>query len=121
MRGITNPVIPGWYADPEARTYGGRHYIYATRSFTEYTRQMNLDAFSSTDLIHWQTHESIIAMEDFPWIWRAVWAPTQLEHNGRHYLVFASNDIQQDGEAGDWRLPWPIPRKALTGGISTGR
>lgn len=100
MRGITNPVIPGWYADPEARTYGGRHYVYATRSFTEYTRQMNLDAFSSVDLIHWQTHEGIIAMEDFPWIWRAVWAPTQLEHNGRHYLVFASNDIQQDGEAG---------------------
>lgn len=100
MRGITNPIVPGWYADPEARTYQGRHYIYATRSFTEYTRQMNLDAFSSKDLIHWDVHEGIIAMEDFPWIWRAVWAPTQIEHNGRHYLVFASNDIQQDGEAG---------------------
>ncbi|QUL58425.1 glycoside hydrolase family 43 protein [Paenibacillus tritici] len=97
---MTNPIVPGWYADPEARTYQGRHYIYATRSFTEYTRQMNLDVFSSADLIHWTIHESIIEMDDFPWIWRAVWAPTQIEHNGRHYLIFASNDIQKDGEAG---------------------
>lgn len=100
LKGITNPVIPGWYADPEARTYQGRHWIYATRSFTEYTQQMNLDAFSSVDLIHWNRHDSIIEMKDFPWIWRAVWAPTQIEHQGRHYLVFASNDIQKDGEAG---------------------
>ncbi|MFC6648742.1 glycoside hydrolase family 43 protein [Paenibacillus rhizoplanae] len=100
MRGITNPIVPGWYADPEARTYQDRHYVYATRSFTEYTRQMNLDAFSSGDLVHWTTHEGIIEMEDFPWIWRAVWAPTQIEQGGRHYLVFASNDIQKDGEAG---------------------
>ena len=79
---INNPIIPGWYADPEARTYEGKHWIYATRSFTEYTMQMNLDAFSSDDLIHWEKHEGIIEMADFPWIWRAVWAPTHIEHQG---------------------------------------
>ncbi|WP_229521437.1 glycoside hydrolase family 43 protein [Paenibacillus monticola] len=100
MKVITNPVIPGWYADPEARTYKDTHWIYATRSYTEYTKQLNLDAFSSVDLIHWEKHEDLIVMEDFPWIWRAVWAPTQIEHKGKHYLIFASNDIQSNEETG---------------------
>lgn len=100
MSKITNPIVPGWYADPEARTYGGRHYIYVTRSFTEYCRQMNLDCFSSDDLEHWVKHEGIIQMEDFPHIYQAVWAPTEIEHQGRHYLVFASNDIHSDEEPG---------------------
>ncbi|MEC0268999.1 glycoside hydrolase family 43 protein [Paenibacillus anseongense] len=97
---ITNPIVPGFYADPEARTYEGKHWIYATRSFTAYTDQMNLDAFSSTDLIHWSKHEAILEMSDFPWVWRAVWAPTIIENKGKYYLVFASNDIQSNDETG---------------------
>ncbi|NIK75102.1 beta-xylosidase [Paenibacillus castaneae] len=100
MKGITNPIVPGWYADPEARTYEGKHWIYATRSYTEYTQQLNLDAFSSEDLIHWEKHESIIEMSDFPWMWRAVWAPTIIEHREKYYLIFATNDIQTDDEIG---------------------
>ncbi|QHW30516.1 family 43 glycosylhydrolase [Paenibacillus rhizovicinus] len=100
LRGIVNPIVPGYYADPEARTYEGRYWIYATRSITEYTQQMNLEAFSSADLATWEKHEGIIAMEDFPWIWRAVWAPTIIESKGRYYLVFASNDIQNNDETG---------------------
>ncbi|MFC5652701.1 glycoside hydrolase family 43 protein [Paenibacillus solisilvae] len=100
MKGITNPIVPGWYADPEARTYEGKYWIYATRSFTEYTQQMNLDAFSSDDLINWDKHEAIIEMSDFPYIWRAVWAPTIIESKGKYYLVFASNDIQNNDEIG---------------------
>ncbi|RUT43445.1 arabinan endo-1,5-alpha-L-arabinosidase [Paenibacillus anaericanus] len=97
---MTNPLVPGWYADPEARTYEGKHWVYATRSYTEYTKQLNLDAFSSEDLIRWDKHESIIVMSDFPWVWRAVWAPTHIEHNGKYYLVFATNDIQCNDEVG---------------------
>lgn len=96
----TNPIVPGFYADPEARYYEGKYWIYATRSATDYTRQLNLDAFSSADLIHWEKHEGVIAMADFPWIWRAVWAPTIIEKGGRYFLVFASNDIQKDDEVG---------------------
>lgn len=104
MRGIHNPIVPGWYADPEARTYQGRHWIYATRSFTDYKKQMNLDAFSSDDLVHWKKHESIVDLSDFPWVWRAVWAPTIIEQGGRYYLIFASNDIQADGEPGSLEI-----------------
>lgn len=95
-----NPITDGYYADPEARTYQGKHYVYVTRSFTEYKKQMNLDAFSSEDLIHWKKHESIIVMEDFPHIYQAVWAPTIIEKDKKYYLIFASNDIHTDDESG---------------------
>lgn len=95
-----NPIAEGFYADPEAWYYEGRYYIYVTKSFTKYTDQMNIDAFSSDDLVHWQKHENIIDMSGFPYIHRAVWAPTVTELGGKYYLIFASNDIQSDNEIG---------------------
>lgn len=95
-----NPIADGYYADPEARFYEGRYYIYVTRSATDYKAQMNLDAFSSEDLIHWEKHSDIIDMSGYPHIYRAVWAPTIVEKNGKYYLIFASNDIQSNEEVG---------------------
>ena len=100
MARIQNPIVPGWYADPEARCYGGRYYIYVTRSFTEYEKQMNLDAFSSEDLVHWTKHEGIVLMDGFPHVWRAVWAPTVIEKDKKYYLIFATNDINSNEEPG---------------------
>lgn len=98
---VRNPIVAGHYADPEIRRYEGRYWIYATRSFTDYTRQRNLDVFSSEDLRSWKKHAGIIAVEDFPWIEKAVWAPTIHRHtDGRYYLVFASNDITASGQMG---------------------
>lgn len=92
-------ISNGWYADPEARIYEGRYFVYATRS-AAYERQLNVDAFSSSDGKVWQKHEGIIKTEDFPNIVKAVWAPTAIEKNGKYYLIFAVNDIQSDAEHG---------------------
>lgn len=100
MNNFNNPIIPGWYADPEARFYEGKYWIYATRSFSAYEDQLNIDAFSSSDLVTWEKHEGIIVMEDFPWAHKAIWAPTIIDKNGKYYLIFASNDIQSDAETG---------------------
>lgn len=97
---FNNPIVEGFYADPEARFYNGRYYIYVTRSFTSYTDQLNIDSFSSEDLIHWEKHEGIVDMSGYPYIHRAVWAPTIIEKNGKYYLIFASNDIQSNDEIG---------------------
>ena len=75
---IQNPIHSGWYADPEARFYEGEYWIYATRS-RPYRQQLNQDAFHSKDGKVWEVAESIIATEDFPHIWQAVWAPTIIE------------------------------------------
>ena len=95
-----NPIFEGWYADPEARYYEGKYWIYVTRSDTDFSRQQNLDAFSSEDLVHWEKHESIVDMRTFPWARSAVWAPTIIDKDGKYYLVFAINDIQSDEETG---------------------
>lgn len=100
MKTWNNPIVEGWYADPEARFYNGRYYIYVTKSFSDYGEQLNIDAFSSEDLIHWEKHPDIIDMSGYPYIHRAVWAPTIIEKNGRYYLIFASNDIQSNEETG---------------------
>lgn len=98
--GINNPIVEGFYADPEARFYEGKYWIYATRSFSEYAKQLNIDAFSSTDLVNWEKHDGIIEMSDFPWAYRAIWAPTIIENNGKYYLIFATNDIQNNDAIG---------------------
>ncbi|MBO5200478.1 MAG: glycoside hydrolase family 43 protein [Clostridia bacterium] len=94
-----NPITDGYYADPEARFYEGKYWVYVTHS-KPFEDQHNLTAFSSVDLINWEKHENIIDMSDFPWIWGAVWAPTIIEKNGKYYLIFASNDIHKDTEPG---------------------
>ena len=96
---VNNPIDGGWYADPEARFYEGRYWIYATVS-KNYIEQKNHVCFESSDLTHWTKHENIIDMSGFPWVWQAVWAPTIIEKNGRYYYIFASNDIQNDSQKG---------------------
>jgi beta-xylosidase len=92
-----NPIIPGWYADPEGVVFDGTVWIYPTRS-RPYDEQLGFDAFSSTDLVHWQRHDDILDRASFPWIRRACWAPSVVKNNGRYYFFFAANDIQKDGD-----------------------
>ena len=96
---IGNPIIPGYYADPEARFYEGEYWIYATQS-RPFPEQKNVTAFSSKDMRHWEKHEDIIAMEGFPWIWGAVWAPTVIQRDGKYFMIFSSNDIHSSEEPG---------------------
>lgn len=95
-----NPIVSGWYADPEARFYNDKYYIYVTISDPVYQNQLNIAAFSSSDGFSWEKHPNIICMEEFPHIHRAVWAPSVIRKDGKYYLIFASNDIQSDDETG---------------------
>jgi len=102
-----NPVIAGWYADPEGVVFDGVVWMYPTRS-RPYDQQQGFDAFSSTDLVRWERHEDILDRGTFLWIRRACWAPSVVKRDGRYYFFFAANDIQKDGEEG------------ATGGIGVG-
>jgi len=101
---INNPINDGWFADPEAREYNGKYYIYVTQSFTAFEDQLNLSVFVSDDLVNWELRENIVEMGGFPWATKAIWAPTAIEQNGKYYLVFASNDIQSNDEVGGLEL-----------------
>jgi len=94
-----NPVLPGWYADPEAHVFAGQYWIYATYS-ASYDEQTFLDAFSSRDLVTWTKHAHVLDVANVRWARRAVWAPSIVEKNGWYYLFFGANDIQNDEQVG---------------------
>lgn len=94
-----NPVIDGWYADPEGAVFGATYWIFPTFS-APYEEQLHFDAFSSPDLVHWTKHDRILTAAQVSWAHRAMWAPASVERDGRYYLFFGANDIQRDGDLG---------------------
>jgi len=98
-RRFANPIIPGWYADPEARIFENQYWIYPTYS-APYNDQLFLDAFSSPDLVTWTKHERVLDAKNIAWAKRAVWAPTIVKKGEWYYLFFAANDIQNDQQLG---------------------
>jgi len=94
-----NPILPGWYADPEAHVFDGKYWIFPTYS-APYDQQTFLDAFSSHDLVTWEKHSHVLDITDVTWAKRAVWAPSIVEKDGWYYLFFGANDIQNDQQLG---------------------
>ncbi|WP_422774116.1 family 43 glycosylhydrolase [Plantactinospora sp. WMMC1484] len=94
-----NPIVAGWYADPDVAIYGNRFYVFPTSS-RPYAEQTYLDAFSSTDLITWTRHPNVLTTANVSWARYAVWAPAPIARNGRYYLYFAANDIQSNSALG---------------------
>ena len=86
-----NPVVDGWYADPQIRIYNGKYWIFATTSDL-YDNQLYMDCFSSDDLVTWTKHRSIINSRDIKWLNKALWAPDSIEKDGKYYLFFSCND-----------------------------
>ena len=93
-----NPIIKGWYADPEGIFMGGKYWIFPTYS-APYRKQLFFDAFSSTDLVHWEKHERVLEQKNIPWLRMALWAPSIIEANNKFYLFFGGNDVHE-GEIG---------------------
>ena len=90
-----NPFVEGWYADPDTEFYEGLYWVYPTSSYA-YEKQTYLDAFSSPDLINWTKHANILTTENVTWASKAVWAPAPISRNGKYYLYFGANDLQED-------------------------
>ena len=120
-----NPIFPGWYADPEAHIYNHAYWVYPTYSDSykniseppdslsaiqkeaqkntinkSYLKQTFLDAFSSKDLVHWEKHPHVLDIKNVSWAAYAVWAPSITEKDGKYYLFFGANDIQNDKQPG---------------------
>lgn len=94
-----NPVIEGWYADPEGIIFQQQYWIYPTYS-APYAEQTFMDAFSSPDLVNWTRHPRIIDTASIQWADSALWAPSPVYVNDKYYLFFAANDIQNSEALG---------------------
>ena len=91
--GQKNPVIDGWYADPEGVIFDKKYWLYPTYS-AKYEKQVFLDAFSSKDMVKWKKHPRILDTSSIKWAKKAVWAPAIVKKDQRYFLFFSANDIQ---------------------------
>ena len=91
-----NPVLKGWYADPEGVVFGKEYWIFPTHS-ARYREQTFLDAFSSKDLVTWTKHARVIDTSIITWARQAMWAPAAIEKDDKVYLFFSANDVQRPG------------------------
>ncbi|OMP75459.1 glycoside hydrolase family 43 protein [[Flexibacter] sp. ATCC 35208] len=94
-----NPIIQGWYADPEAAVFGKEYWIFPTYS-DKYEKQVFFDAYSSTDLVTWKKHPKVLDSSNVKWANRAMWAPAIIRKDGKYFFFFGANDIQNDKEKG---------------------
>lgn len=97
-----NPTIDGWYADPQARIYDGKYWIFPTGS-QSFKGQLAFDCFSSDDLQTWTKHKLILTSSDVKWLNSCLWAPDSIEKDGKYYLFFSGNDTYPvDRKGGDF-------------------
>jgi beta-xylosidase len=88
----SNPVFPGWYADPELHHFEGRYYIYPTYS-AAYEDQTFFEVWASDDLTNWTNEGRILEFKAVHWSTnRAAWAPSVTFKNNRYYLYFSAGD-----------------------------
>ena len=93
-----NPIVEGWYADPEAVVFNKQCWVFPTYS-APYDEQLHFDAFSSKDLVHWKKHPNVLTSNEVSWACRAMWAPAIVMKDKKYYLFFAANDVHE-GEVG---------------------
>lgn len=96
---MKNPIVQGWYADPESRVFNGTVYLYVTKSLS-FEEQKNLDVVVSKDLEAFEVVHDILDMTTFMGVTHAVWAPSAVEVGGRYYIIFAANNIFSEEEVG---------------------
>ncbi len=88
-----NPIMEGWYADPEGAIFENKFWVFPTYS-AKYEEQVFLDAISSDDLVTWKKHSHIIDTSAVKWANRAMWAPCIIKKDNQYFLFFSANDIQ---------------------------
>jgi beta-xylosidase len=87
-----NPVIKGLYADPNIAYFNGRYYIYPTTDGFAGWSSSKFNAFSSTDLVNWTDHGTILDLgPGISWADNRAWAPAIIHRNGTYYYYFSAD------------------------------
>lgn len=99
-----NPVLPGFYADPEVlySEKTGRYYIYPTSDGFDGWSGTYFKVFSSADLVNWTDSGKIIQLgSDVQWANRNAWAPCIVEKkiNGVYKYFYYFTAAQKIGVA----------------------
>ena len=97
-----NPIIRNQYsADPSARVFGDRVYVYPSHDILapegvarkDWFCMEDYHVFSSENLTDWTDHGMIVQQNKVPWVLPnsySMWAPDCIERNGKYYFYFPS-------------------------------
>lgn len=86
-----NPLVRHMFtADPTARVFNGRLYVYTSHDneCAEYFDMTDWHVFSTDDMINWTDHGAFFGLDDIPWADTMAWAPDCVERNGKYYLYY---------------------------------
>ncbi len=98
-----NPIVRNQYsADPSARVFGDRVYVYPSHDIlaTEGKGRLgwfcmeDYHVFSSANLTDWTDHGMLITQNKIPWVKSdsySMWAPDCIERNGKYYFYFPTS------------------------------
>ncbi|HEX5654484.1 MAG TPA: family 43 glycosylhydrolase [Chitinophagaceae bacterium] len=98
-----NPIVRNQFtADPSARVFGDRIYVYPSHDIlaTEgkgragWFCMEDYHVFSSANLSDWTDHGIIVTQNKVPWVKPdsySMWAPDCIERNGKYYFYFPSS------------------------------
>ncbi|MBE1491672.1 family 43 glycosylhydrolase [Plantactinospora soyae] len=90
--GRRTPVLKGLYADPHIAYLDGRYYVYPTTDGYNGWSGTRFKAFSSTDLVNWTDHGTILDVgPSVSWASSRAWAPAIAYRNGRYYFYFCAD------------------------------
>ncbi len=89
---MSNPIVKGYYADPDIAAFGGKFYVYPTTDGGEGWNSTYFKAFSSSDLVNWADEGVILDLADVKWTGGVrAWAPAIAEKNGKYYYYYSGN------------------------------
>ncbi len=92
-----NPILPGYYADPNIVVFGRTYYIYATTDGFPAWSGKQFFVWKSLDLVNWSRSKAPIltlntTSGNVPWANGNAWAPTIISCKGIYYFYFSGNN-----------------------------
>jgi hypothetical protein len=105
-----NPVIRDQFsADPTARVFNGRVYLYPSHDIPapesvarkDWFCMEDYHVFSSLNLIDWTDHGVIVSQNNVNWVNPtsfSMWAPECITRNGKYYFYFPANVKASSGK-----------------------
>jgi len=87
-------VLPDFQADPSARVFNGRLYVYPSHDIagSKDWDMVDWQVFSTDDMLHWKDHGVIFSLKDVKWATKHAWASDCIQRNGKYYFYFPADD-----------------------------
>ena len=98
-----NPIVQTLYTtDPAPMVYRDRVYVYTGHDEEGAKNYVMKDwrCFSSTDMVNWTDHGSVLSLKDFSWVKSDAWAGQCIERDGKFYYYVPMTQKAGGGSIG---------------------